>query len=292
MKRMAWASEVRCGLLVVVLTTCFASITIGQERGLREPVFRLSAKNDPAAPQQPPHPLDPALELAQKGLETIQQDIQDYECILVKRERIGDELMPQEFMYTKVRNRKVENGRVVVPFSVYMHFLKPTDIKGREVIYVEGLNNGKLRAHEGGNKTWLPSVWLHPESTLAMRNQRYPITEVGIENLVKKLIERGQREKKFPDVDVTFKKNAKVNDRICTVLEIRHEDQRPQYEFHLAQVFIDDELNVPIRYAAYGWPDRPGGEKPVLEEYTYMKLNINKGFTDKDFDSENAEYNF
>jgi hypothetical protein len=102
---------------------------------------------------------------------------------------------------------------------------------------------------------------------------------------------RGEKEKRFPNVEVTFKKNAKVNDRICTVLEIRHPDQNPQFEFHLAQVFIDDELNIPIRYAAYGWPEADD-ELPVQEEYTYMKLKLNQGFTDKDFDTKNKKYNF
>jgi len=293
MKRIATVKPTRCALLGVVMAISIVSISVGQEgRGLREPVFRVSAKNDPAAPAQPAHPLDPALDLARKGLETVQKNIDDYECILVKRERINGELMDQQFIYTKVRNHKEQDGRVVAPFSVYMHFLKPTDIKGREVIYVEGQNNGKLCAHEGGVKgRLLPTVWLHPESSLAMKGQRYPITEVGVENLITKLIERGEREKRFPNVEVSFKKNAKVNDRVCTVLEIRHPDQRPQYEFHLAQVFIDDELNVPIRYAAYGWPEK-GDDLPVQEEYTYMKLKLNQGFTDKDFDTKNKEYNF
>src|SRR5262245_28466328 len=102
MKRIAWAKQIRCVLLGVAMTASVVSIAIGQEgRGLREPVYRLSAKNDPVRPQQPAHPLDPALDLARKGLETIQQNIDDYECILVKRERINGELKDQQFMYTK-----------------------------------------------------------------------------------------------------------------------------------------------------------------------------------------------
>ena len=60
----------------------------------------------------------------------------------------------------------------------------------------------------------------------------------------------------------------------------------------LAQIFIDDELQVPVRYAAWGWPSSPGGEMPLLEEYTYLKIALNQGLTDRDFDHENPDYNF
>ena len=67
---------------------------------------------------------------------------------------------------------------------------------------------------------------------------------------------------------------------------------RKHFRFHLARIFIDDELQVPIRYAAYLWPAREGG-KPVLdEEYTYLNLKLNNGFTDRDFDYRNEKYRF
>ena len=35
------------------------------------------------------------------------------------------------------------------PFSVYMKFLAPENLKGQEVIYVEGANDGNLIGHAG-----------------------------------------------------------------------------------------------------------------------------------------------
>ncbi len=276
-------------------TVATASLAMAQQPGqFREPVYRVSkAKNEPVSTVDS-HPLDPALDIARKGLEHIRANIRDYTCTLVKRERIKGELNDHEFIHMRVRNRQYDaENNITVPFSVYMYFMKPAHVRGREVIYVEGRNNGKLCAHEGGTKgKLLPTVWLQPDSMLAMQGQLYPITEVGIENLVLKLIERGTAERKHPDVEVNFKKNAKVNDRVCTVLEIRHPTQRPEYEFYLAQVFIDDEMNIPIRYAAYGWPDSPKSQPPVLEEYTYLDIKVNVGLTDYDFDPKNENYNF
>ena len=67
--------------------------------------------------------------------------------------------------------------------------------------------------------------------------------------------------------------------------------QHPDLEFYKAQVFIDDKLNLPIRYIAYDWPES-AAPLEVLEEYNYLNLQVNVGLTNKDFDPYNEEYNF
>jgi hypothetical protein len=259
---------------------------------LSEPVLRVAKATPPNAYQ---HPLDPALDLARNGLETIRSSVDDYTCTLVKRERINGTLGDYEYMFTKIRNRKVEDGEVVTPFSVYMYFLKPTGVKGREVLYVEGQNDDKLIAHEGGTAgKYLPTVWLRPTGMIAMRNQLYPLTDVGLENLVLKLIERGEKEKKTvsQNCEVTFKDGAKINGRSCRLLQITHAKPAEHVEFHKAQIFIDDAFQLPVRYVAYGFPQSQDGKLPVLEEYTYLNLKINVGLSEKDFDHTNGDYNF
>jgi hypothetical protein len=271
--------------------------TAEEDRGvsrenLEEPLLRVAKAT---SPNTHTHPLDPALELAKNGLKHIRGTIDDYTATLVKRERIGGELGEYEYIYLKVRNRKVRDGRVVAPFSVYMYFLKPDGVKGREVMYVEGRNNGKMVAHEGGTAgKYLPTVWIRPEGVIAMRGQRYPITEIGIENLILKLIERGEQDRASgrEDCEVALKDNAKVNGRVCKLLQVKNHHPSPDLAFHMAQVFIDKEHNVPIRYAAYDFPPKSGSNPPVIEEYTYLNLQLNVGLTDRDFDHTNSDYNF
>ncbi|MGE3778158.1 MAG: DUF1571 domain-containing protein [Pirellulaceae bacterium] len=265
---------------------------------LQEPVYRVSnARVDnpiptkvdstvrPDAEAAVEHPLDPAIKMAREGLQRIQSQVSDYSCTLVKQERIDGELMPQEYMYTEVRNRKVENGRVVTPFSVYMYFLKPDAMKGREVIFVEGQNDSKLVAHEGsGFLRSMGAVALDPRGKIAMRGNRYPITDVGIEFLISELVKRGERDRQRGECTAEFKPNVKINGRPCTLLEVVHPQPRPYFDFHIARVYIDDELNLPVRYEAYTWPTMPGGT-PVLQEcYTYLNLKVNIGLTDENFD--------
>ncbi len=267
---------------------------------LTEPLYRVSkADVDPNAAAKA-HPMDPALALAHDGLRNLRANVRDYKCVMVKRERIGDTLHDYEYMFAKIRNEQVENGQVVTPFSVYLYFLKPEDMKGREVIFVRGQNGGKMIAHERRDsfKGKFGSVWLRPDGSMAMQGNRYPITEIGLETLVIRLIEKGTLDKQNGAPEeclVEFRKGAKINGRQCTMLEVKHPQPRPYYDFYVARIFIDDELNVPVRYAAYTWPATPGSEPgtdELIEEYTYLKLELNVGLTDKDFDPANPDYKF
>ncbi len=262
------------------------------ENQLVEPVHRV-ANAASVAPTSAVHPLDRALEIAHSGLEVSRTKVNDYTAVLVKRERIGSTLNPHEYMYVKVRNRKVSGGRTIQPLSVYLNFLKPTSVKGREVIYVENKNDGNIVAHEGGMKgRFLPTVNIPPTGMLAMRGQRYPMTEIGVENLIVKLIERGQRAKQAPGVQCEFRKNARVKDRTCTVMQVTVPNRQPDSEFYQAQVFLDDELSMPIRYVAYDWPTSEGATPEIIEEYNYLNLKLNVGLTDADFGPKNPAYNF
>lgn len=265
--------------------------TAAENGGLVEPVHRVASVAP--HPRETIRPLDRALQIARDSLTHCRANISDYTAVLIKRESVGGTLGESEYMQVKVRNHKLQGGRVVQPFSVYLGFLKPSTVKGRECIYVGGQNGNKVVAHEGGFKgRFLPTVNIAPNGMLAMRGQRYPITEVGIENLILKLIERGEVARKYPDVKCEFRRNARIKDRVCTILQVTQPIRRPELVFYQAQIFIDDELNVPIRYVAYDWPTRAGAQPQIIEEYTYLNLKVNVGLTAADFDPRNQAYNF
>ena len=60
-------------------------------------------------------------------------------------------------------------------------------------------------------------------------------------------------------------------------------------EFHLADLFIDNELQIPVRYVSYGWPARAGEEPPINEEYNYIDTQLNVGLTGADFSEDLLE---
>lgn len=238
----------------------------------------------PMGPPQPQeHPLMPAIRWARNGAEQIRQ-VQDYSAVMVKRERIGGKVGEEQYMFVKIRHR---------PLSVYMCFLKPESLQGQEAIYVDGQNNGKLLGHPAGLKNKLiGTVSLTPTGVIAMQGNRYPITEIGLLNLVERLIDVAEKDAQFGECDVKFIPGAKINGRTCTCIQVMHPVPRRNFLFHLARIFVDDELNLPIRYEAYDWPREPGGQPELIEQYTYLNIALNNGFTDADFDVRNPNYQF
>lgn len=225
------------------------------------------------------HPLLPALRWAIESLPAIER-LKDYTAVLVRRERIAGELTDYETVSIKIRH---------APFSVYGYFHTPGVAKGQEVLYIQGQNNGHLIGHRGA---LMGVLSLDPQSALAMRGRHYPLTEIGMVNLLRRLIEVGQRDLSYGECEVKYFPGAKLNDRPCTIVQAAHPERRDYFRFHIARIFVDDTLNLPVRYESYDWPQKPGGPPELFEEYTYLNLKLNVGLTDEDFSTGNPQYHF
>ncbi len=190
-------------------------------------------------------------------------------------------------------HRQVGSDRLAL--SVYMKFLEPKSQRGREILWCEGQNQNRLIAHEAGMLN-LVRVQLDPHGPLAMMGNKYAIDEIGMERLLLKLIEKGERDRLLGPCEVAVEENHQVGNRPCKLIQVRHAEPKPEFDFHVAQIFIDAESSLPIRYAAFDWPlDRglESSEGPVLlEEYTYLDLQTNVGLSERDFDPDNPLYQF
>lgn len=227
--------------LTVAVSLAFVLSASGDLRAQTSDLPATTTANQTASASTDAHPLDPAIKIALEGRERIIRDIKDYSATLIKRERVDDELKDYEFMSIKVRNRKVEGKTTVVPLSVYLRFLKPRSAEGREVIWIEGKNDGKMFVHEGGFRNLL-TVRLDPNGTIAMMGQRYSISNIGIENLLSRLIEKGERDRKRDECEVKFFAQAKIDDRACTLIEVRHPNPRPHFDFSLCRSLWTENL--------------------------------------------------
>ncbi len=282
-----------CGCLAAFFA-CFTLISTAsaqQTPPAGGPAYRVAERADagnsssaqlrPGDPNE--HPLMPALRWAREGLVGIEK-IQDYTATLIKRERIGNTLGEDQYVAIKIRHK---------PFSVYMNFLAPASLKGQECLYIEGANNGKMWAHGTGIKEKMfGTVSLLPDGNMAMQGQRYPLTQIGILNLTRRLIEVASEDVKYGECEVKYFKGAKINDRVCTCTQVVHPVPRKNFLFNVARIFVDDQLNIPVRYEAYDWPKAAGGAPELIEEYTYLNMKLNIGLTDADFDIHNPAYRF
>ncbi|WP_372899569.1 DUF1571 domain-containing protein, partial [Stieleria sp.] len=183
----------RLRLIIISLLATAPLLANAQEI---EQVARLSLP-----PVERRHPVDTALEIAEESLQHVRANVDDYTAIFIKRCRVGGVMPPLQYASLKIRNRKLDGQDIAVPLSVYLDFLKPSSVKGREVIWVENANDGNLIVHQGGFASFL-TTQLDPEGMLAMRGQRYSIKEIGIENLLEKFVVTAQQDRLHGECDV------------------------------------------------------------------------------------------
>ena len=71
---------------------------------------------------------------------------------------------------------------------------------------------------------------------MAMKDDRYPLTEMGILNLTHRLIEVAEQDMKYGECEVKFFKGAKIDDRVCTCMQVVHPGPRRNFLFHVADL--------------------------------------------------------
>jgi len=234
--------------------------------------------------------LDDVLTMAQQALDHLVANVDDYTARMTKHERDRSGVLqePSE-MLVKIQTRH-QQGSLGDPLHVYLKFLSPDKFAGREVIWVQDANDGKLLVREAGFVGTMMTAKLDPTGFLAMQGQRYPIHEIGLTNLIEKLIERGSRDRGNPEVKVTLTENYTFDDRPMSLIQIqRATPSDAEGDFSRAEVVIDPQRQLVVQFRSFGWPAE---EAPLLESYTYRDIQLNPGLQPLDFDPANPEYTF
>jgi hypothetical protein len=239
-----------------------------------------SAQELPLPPIDAAHPLYLPLQEAYKAREAL-KGVKDYEAEFVKRELIGRKLL-KTTMKLKLRHE---------PFSVYLKFLDAS--AGREVIFVEGRNKGNLYVHEAGIRSLVGTLSLLPTGPDAMADNRYPVTMIGLQTVIDKVIKQWEAEGKFGEVKTQKYPDAKLpTGEECVAYESLHPTPRNQFKFHITRLWIDKKTGLAIRVEQLGFPSSSDRAPPIIEEYTYGKVKTNVSLTDRDFDTKNPAYAF
>jgi hypothetical protein len=235
------------------------------------------------------HPLESVLQFARSERDFLSRTVRDFTCRLVKRERIDGFLQDYQFVDMRVREAVHEHGSIVVPLSIYLHFLAPAKIAGRQVLFIEGKNDGKILVRNGGKHFDYVTVQVDPDGDNARRESLVPITETGFNRVLSRMIdvlERHQRVDAAGTNTVVSKvPGVKINKRPSTMIKIVHPTKQDGLEFHIANVYTDDELRVPVRVEYYDWIKWQGQSPPLIAEYTYTNLKLNPKLADEAFSS-------
>jgi hypothetical protein len=227
----------------------------------------------PPAPEAS-HPMDTPLRVIAEARQSYQQVV-DYSCTFVKRERLNDQLQPENVIEMKVKAR---------PFSVYLRWLAPRQSVGQEACYVEGQNNGMMRVHSTGLLGVAGFVSLAPNDPRALRNSKHPITDAGIGNLIERFAGRWDVERRLNKTQVRVA-DYEYAKRPCTRVETIHPDNSGrEFLTYRSVLYFDKQTHLPVRVEAYDWPHRGGDPNgDLMESYSYVNLQFNTGLRDDDF---------
>ncbi|MCC9657331.1 DUF1571 domain-containing protein [Rhodopirellula halodulae] len=233
------------------------------------------------------HPLGWALAFAHSHAEYIEANIRDYTCKLIKRERIDGELQSPQMMEVAVRCEQTGESGEAMPLSVFLRYHAPRSVRDRRVLFIDGENDGKAWVRKGGGFMKSLVVSIDPNSRQAKEQSNYPITHIGFDKIIQRLIELieldMERDPSGDRTEVTYYRNAKVMGRPATHIEIVHPSKDGGFDFHRANAYIDDELHVPIRLEVYDWPATDDDTSELMEEYTYADLKLNVDLVDGSF---------
>src|SRR5207302_10592553 len=232
-----------------------------------------AGQNSPyVPPQASPSDADASLEVPLQLIGQARQSYQaifDYTCLFVKREQIHGQMQAENLISMKVRTQ---------PFSVYLRWLKPTELVGQEACYVAGRNNGYMRAHSTGLLGTVGFVSVDPNDPRCFEHSRHTITEAGIGNLIERFGKSWEIENQLGK---TWVRTAEFeyDKRRCVRVETIHPDNSgKQFIFYRSVVYFDKQTSLPIRVENYDWPRQAGDPNGALvESYSYAGLRVNAG---------------
>lgn len=222
--------------------------------------------------------------LLEKGCDSFRK-IPDYTASFFRQERVGGALSEGQTIELKVRHE---------PFSVYMKWLSGD--RGRQLIYVQGQNEGNLLVQPGGIKGRLTGVLsLEPNSSLAMSESRYPVTKAGILELAQIILSYQKQDiQRGAGFRCEFQDGQQFEGRPCYLYLIEYESPQINADYRKSMVFIDKELSMPVCVKNFTWVRDANPEtidqESLVEFYAYTDLRIERQLTAGDFDQNNSDY--
>jgi hypothetical protein len=238
-----------------------------------QPMDPATAKS---SPQQQASPMDEPVRLIHEAQQAY-QNVRDYSCLLIKRERINGMLPNADtVMEMKVRTQ---------PFSVYLRFIQPRTESGQEVCYVAGRNDGKMRVRpKGVLGSFAGFVSLDPNDPRARQTSKRSITEAGIGNMIERFARAWENEHRQNLTRQVRVAEYEYNRRRCTRVETIHPDNgNGHFLYYRDVVYFDKETHLPIRLEFYDWPRQAGDTGQLVEVYSFANMRLNVGLGDDVF---------
>ncbi len=158
--------------------------------------------------------------------------------------------------------------------------------KGSELLYVEGWNENRVRAHRGGLLRFI-TRHLDPRDPDLMKGNLRPVIEMGIGQRVNIVALHVRKAINAGDLGFSERGEEPVYGRKTQVLEIvLSNGSAGGYDGYWFVINQDVENKILIRIRVYGQDDQ------LVENYGYEDLDLDARLADADFDPSNSAYRF
>lgn len=180
-------------------------------------------------------------------------------------------------------------------FAVYMKWLSGQ--KGQQVLYSDAYEDRCMVVKFGGFKRMLPALKLEPESSLAMAESRYPVTEAGLGGMIRQL--KGHRErdiKRNHGLTCTRLENQQFAGQDCYCFLLKYDSPEISKVYRKSLMMIDCENHLPVMVRNFTWSADANleGEQldavTMIEDYSFTDLQIQAEVVALDFSRENPRY--
>ena len=217
----------------------------------------------------------PEAERWSNEVEAAYDNVKSYTAVFHKQQRVAGKLLPEETILLKFKK----------PSSLYMSWIKGP-YAGSELIYVEGWNQDRVRAHRGGLLRFIARD-LDPRDPHLMKDNLRPVTHTGVGYLAKAVAAKIREAISANELVFSGHGEETVYGRRTQVFEVvLPRTKVTQYDGRRLVINQDVENKILIRIRIYDQADQ------LVENYAYERLNLDARLTAADFDPENPEYRF
>jgi hypothetical protein len=151
-----------------------------------EPLAELALRTEPSR-VEPPRAANASMDRVESIVAESRRTlagIKSYQVTMNRRERVGGVLSSAEEVLLSIR-RDPKAVRIEWPSGPH---------KGREVLYAADARQGMMHVNMADSVVPVPRLSLKPDSPLALKNSRHPITEAGFDTIVAGLEESFTRQ--------------------------------------------------------------------------------------------------
>jgi len=202
--------------------------------------------------------------------------VRDYTAIFKKTEQVEGVLLDREVIQLKYQR----------PFRVYLRWLAGPK-EGREVLYVDGANGNRLLVADPSGLRRFFTLVLDPRDQRAMRENRHPITDIGIGKLIELISENARRAWARAELRLIDRGAGEEGGRPVWRYEaVLPDDPGKGYFCARFRLAVDRELELPVRAWIHGWDGN------LLGDYAYADLRVNPELAPEEFEPTNPAYQF